>query len=120
MTTEGARTGTDKALLGHSTYRSLGEQPAHGAGHPRGDREADAGPRARGAGRRAAAAQQAGDPSFGFMLPVSTPQNAIVYGNGAVPITTMIRSGAAFDLIGAILIIVFLPVMVAVLGLGVS
>jgi sodium-dependent dicarboxylate transporter 2/3/5 len=54
------------------------------------------------------------------MLPVSTPQNAIVYGYGAVPITTMIRSGAAFDLIGAILIIVFLPVMVAVLGLGVS
>ena len=31
--------------------------------------------------------------SFGFMLPVSTPQNAIVYGSGTVPITTMIRSG---------------------------
>ena len=31
--------------------------------------------------------------SFGFMLPVSTPQNAIVYGSGVVPITTMIRSG---------------------------
>ena len=31
--------------------------------------------------------------SFGFMLPVSTPQNAIVYGSGAVRITTMIRSG---------------------------
>ena len=58
--------------------------------------------------------------SFGFMLPVSTPQNAIVYGSGAVPITTMIRSGAAFDLIGAILIIVFLPLMVATLGLGVA
>jgi sodium-dependent dicarboxylate transporter 2/3/5 len=58
--------------------------------------------------------------SFGFMLPVSTPQNAIVYGSGVVPITTMIRSGAAFDLIGAILIIVFLPLMVAVLGLGVA
>jgi solute carrier family 13 (sodium-dependent dicarboxylate transporter), member 2/3/5 len=37
-----------------------------------------------------------------------------------VPITTMIRSGAAFDVIGAILIIVFLPLMVAVLGLGVA
>jgi sodium-dependent dicarboxylate transporter 2/3/5 len=56
--------------------------------------------------------------SFGFMLPVSTPQNAVVYGSGAVPITTMIRSGAAFDVIGAILIIVFLPLMVSVLGLG--
>jgi len=57
--------------------------------------------------------------SFGFMLPVSTPQNAIVYGSGAVPITTMIRSGASFDVLGAILIIVLLPLMVALLGLGV-
>jgi solute carrier family 13 (sodium-dependent dicarboxylate transporter), member 2/3/5 len=54
--------------------------------------------------------------SFGFMLLVSTPQNAVVYGSGAVPITTMIRSGA--DVIGAILIMVLLPVMVALLGLG--
>ena len=56
--------------------------------------------------------------SFGFMLPVSTPQNAIVYGSGAVPITTMIRSGITFDVAGAILIILLLPVMVAMLGLG--
>ena len=56
--------------------------------------------------------------SFGFMLPVSTPQNAIVYGSGVVPITRMIRSGISFDIIGAILIIVILPVMVSVLGLG--
>ena len=50
--------------------------------------------------------------SFGFMLPVSTPQNAIVYGSGAVPITKMIRSGASFDVLGALLIVVLLPVMV--------
>lgn len=56
--------------------------------------------------------------SFGFMLPVSTPQNAVVYGSGAVPITNMIRSGVSFDVIGAILIMVLLPVMVSVLGLG--
>jgi sodium-dependent dicarboxylate transporter 2/3/5 len=56
--------------------------------------------------------------SFGFMLPVSTPQNAIVYGSGAVPITTMIRSGVLFDVVGAILIILMLPIMVSVLGLG--
>jgi sodium-dependent dicarboxylate transporter 2/3/5 len=56
--------------------------------------------------------------SFGFMLPVSTPQNAVVYGSGAVPITTMIRSGVSFDVLGGILIIVLIPVMVAVLGLG--
>ena len=55
--------------------------------------------------------------SFGFMLPVSTPQNAIVYGSGAVPITTMIRTGASFDVIGAILIVIFLPVMASMIGL---
>ena len=55
--------------------------------------------------------------SFGFMLPVSTPQNAIVYGSGTVPITTMIRSGFSFDILGAILIVILLPVMVDVVGL---
>ncbi|CCH86698.1 Sodium symporter [Modestobacter italicus] len=50
--------------------------------------------------------------SFGFMLPVSTPQNAIVYGSGVVPITKMIRSGFSFDVLGALLIVVLLPVMV--------
>ncbi len=56
--------------------------------------------------------------SFGFMLPVSTPQNAIVYGSGAVPITTMIRSGASFDVLGAFLILAGIPLMVSVLGIG--
>lgn len=55
--------------------------------------------------------------SFGFMLPVSTPQNAIVYGSGVVPITKMIRSGFSFDVLGAILIVALLPVMIGlVLG----
>ncbi|WP_447007700.1 SLC13 family permease [Saccharothrix isguenensis] len=56
--------------------------------------------------------------SFGFMLPVSTPQNAVVYGSGAVPITKMIRSGASFDVIGAVLILLGVPAMVALLGIG--
>jgi sodium-dependent dicarboxylate transporter 2/3/5 len=56
--------------------------------------------------------------SFGFMLPVSTPQNAVVYGSGTVPITKMIRSGISFDVIGAILILVFLPLLIPVFGLG--
>jgi solute carrier family 13 (sodium-dependent dicarboxylate transporter), member 2/3/5 len=56
--------------------------------------------------------------SFGFMLPVSTPQNAIVYGSGVVPITQMVRNGFSFDVIGAILIVIGIPIMVGVLGIG--
>ncbi len=56
--------------------------------------------------------------SFGFMLPVSTPQNAVVYGSGAVAITRMIRTGISFDVLGAILIMLLLPVMVGVVGLA--
>ncbi len=43
--------------------------------------------------------------SFGFILPVSTPPNAIVYGTGLVPITRMVRSGLVFDALGAVVIV---------------
>jgi sodium-dependent dicarboxylate transporter 2/3/5 len=49
--------------------------------------------------------------SFGFMMPVSTPQNAVVYGSGMIPITKMVRSGIVFDIIGLILIVLLIPVM---------
>jgi sodium-dependent dicarboxylate transporter 2/3/5 len=38
--------------------------------------------------------------SFGFMLPVSTPPNALVYGTGKVRIGEMVSSGILLDLIG--------------------
>lgn len=38
--------------------------------------------------------------SLGFMLPVSTPPNAIVYASGYIPITKMIRTGVYIDVIG--------------------
>lgn len=38
--------------------------------------------------------------SLGFMMPVSTPPNAIVYASGYVPITKMIKSGVIIDIIG--------------------
>ncbi len=44
--------------------------------------------------------------SLGFMLPVSTPCNAIVYGSGYVPLGRMIRWGFALDVAGAVVIIV--------------
>ncbi len=56
--------------------------------------------------------------SFGFMLPVSTPQNAIVYGSGMVPITKMVRSGIVFDVLGAILIIIGIPIMIELVGIA--
>lgn len=56
--------------------------------------------------------------SYGFMLPVSTPPNAIVYGTGLVPITRMIRSGIVFDVIGIVIIVAGVTTMANVLGIG--
>jgi sodium-dependent dicarboxylate transporter 2/3/5 len=54
--------------------------------------------------------------SFGFMMPVSTPQNAVVYGSGMIPITKMVRSGIFFDVIGMILIVLLIPIMARLVG----
>ncbi len=56
--------------------------------------------------------------SWGFMLPVSTPPNAIVYGSGMIPITKMIRAGILFDVAGGIIIWVGLRVLLPLLGLA--
>jgi solute carrier family 13 (sodium-dependent dicarboxylate transporter), member 2/3/5 len=42
--------------------------------------------------------------SMAFLLPVSTPPNAIVYGSGLVPITRMIRYGFLMDLVALIVV----------------
>jgi sodium-dependent dicarboxylate transporter 2/3/5 len=42
--------------------------------------------------------------SNGFMLPVATPPNAIVFATGEIPSTTMARAGLAFDLLVALLV----------------
>jgi sodium-dependent dicarboxylate transporter 2/3/5 len=56
--------------------------------------------------------------SFGFMLPVSTPPNAIVYGSGLIPIPKMIRAGFIFDILGLFVIWIGLRVMCPLLGLA--
>jgi sodium-dependent dicarboxylate transporter 2/3/5 len=43
--------------------------------------------------------------SLGFMLPVSTPCNAIVYGSGLIPLGQMMRHGLALDLAGILVIV---------------
>ena len=55
--------------------------------------------------------------SFGFMLPVSTPPNAIVFGSGLVPLREMVRAGLLLDLAGAGLIWLGLRVLCPLVGL---
>ncbi|MEW6684187.1 MAG: DASS family sodium-coupled anion symporter [Nitrospirota bacterium] len=55
--------------------------------------------------------------SFGFMLPISTPPNAIVYGSGLIPIQRMIRAGVLLDLVGFAVIWAGLRVLCPLLGL---
>ena len=50
--------------------------------------------------------------SMGFMMPISTPPNAIVYSSGHVPITSMMRHGVALDVAG------FVFIVAVVTGLG--
>jgi sodium-dependent dicarboxylate transporter 2/3/5 len=42
--------------------------------------------------------------SLAFVLPVSTPPNAIVYGTGRIPILRMVQAGLLLDVIGGVLI----------------
>ncbi len=43
--------------------------------------------------------------SLGFMMPISTPPNAIVYSSGYIPIGTMMRHGIVLDVVGYIVIV---------------
>jgi sodium-dependent dicarboxylate transporter 2/3/5 len=53
--------------------------------------------------------------SLGFMLPVSTPCNAIVYGSGYVPLARMIRYGILLDIVGAFVIVALVKLLVPLL-----
>jgi sodium-dependent dicarboxylate transporter 2/3/5 len=50
--------------------------------------------------------------SLGFMLPVSTPCNAIVYGSGYIPIGRMIRYGVLLDVVGVVVVIACVRLLV--------
>lgn len=56
--------------------------------------------------------------SVGFMLPVATPPNAIVFSSGFVPIRKMIRAGLLLNLLGIALIVIFaLTVAIPIFGI---
>ena len=57
--------------------------------------------------------------SLAFMLPVSTPPNAIVYASGYIPITKMIKAGVILDFIGVFFITVPLVLYLVKLIMGV-
>jgi len=57
--------------------------------------------------------------SLGFMLPVGTPPNAIAYGTGYLSTREMARAGLALNVIGCILITVFMTLVIpTVLGIS--
>lgn len=49
--------------------------------------------------------------SLGFMLPVSTPCNAIVYGTGYVPLSRMVRYGLLLDAAGVVTIVLLVQLL---------
>lgn len=55
--------------------------------------------------------------SMAYMLPISTPPNAIVYGTGMVPITAMIRFGLLLDLLSFAIVVSGLRLLCPLVGL---
>jgi sodium-dependent dicarboxylate transporter 2/3/5 len=43
--------------------------------------------------------------SLGFMMPISTPPNAIVYSSGYIPLRAMVRSGLVLDIVGYFIVV---------------
>jgi solute carrier family 13 (sodium-dependent dicarboxylate transporter), member 2/3/5 len=53
--------------------------------------------------------------SMGFMMPISTAPNAIVYSSGFIPITAMMRYGIVLDVVAFVAIVIFVMLLGPVL-----
>jgi sodium-dependent dicarboxylate transporter 2/3/5 len=53
--------------------------------------------------------------SFAFMLPVATPPNAVIFGSGCVTIKQMAKAGLWLNIVGTILITVFVVYILPIL-----
>ncbi len=72
----------------------------------------------RGLGPLSRAQKRAIAASLAFMLPVSTPPNALVYGTGYVRIRDMVRGGFMLDILGCVFtVLVLLLIGSRLLGL---
>ena len=56
--------------------------------------------------------------SFGFMLPVSTPPNALVYSTGRVSIREMMAAGVVLDLGGIVLVFAWVMAFISAYTMG--
>jgi sodium-dependent dicarboxylate transporter 2/3/5 len=45
--------------------------------------------------------------SLGFMLPVASPMQTIIFGTGRIPVRRMVLAGVWMDLVGVLLLILF-------------
>lgn len=54
--------------------------------------------------------------SLGFMLPISTPTNAIVYSSGYIPLGRMVRYGLLLDILGFVVILLGVQMLIPFLS----
>lgn len=46
--------------------------------------------------------------SLGFMMPIATPPNTIVYGTGLIPLRSMLKTGLIVNLLGLLVVVAFI------------